>query len=145
MTRADRLQPVQNLADDAERRLAQRLGALEKAQRDAENKLGDLERYAGEYQRQYTGRVANGMSVTELRDYQAFLARLNEAIRQQRAIVQRARQECDVERGRWQDAARRVKALDHVAGQWREQERRAADKREQNEIDERAQRGRVER
>lgn len=145
MTRADRLQPVQNLADDVERRLAQRVAGFEKAQRDAETKLTDLERYAGEYQRQYTDRVANGIGVMELRDYQAFLARLQEAIKQQRAIVARARQECDAERKRWQDAAKRVKALDHVAGQWRDQERRAADRREQSEIDERAQRGRVER
>ena len=145
MTRADRLQPVQNLADDAERRLALRVVAVEKAQRDAETKLTDLERYAEDYQKQYKDRVGNGIGVMELRDYQAFLARLTEAIKQQRAIVSRACMDTETERKRWQEAARRVKALDHVAGQWREQERRAADKREQHEIDERAQRGRVER
>ena len=45
MTRADRLQPVQNIAEEAERRLAQQVAALEKAMRDAEAKLVDLERY----------------------------------------------------------------------------------------------------
>ena len=145
MSRADRLQPVQNLADDAERRLAQRLAAVERNQREAESKLTDLERYADDYQQQYTGRVASGIGVTELRDYQAFLARLGEAIRQQRTIVARARHEADAERLRWQDAAKRVKALDHVCGQWRDEERRVADRHEQREIDERAQRGRMER
>jgi flagellar FliJ protein len=138
MRRADRLQPVQNLADDAERRAALRVAAAERSQREAEAKLSDLENYAADYQRQYTGRVAGGIGVTELRDYQAFLARLNDAIRQQRAIVSRARHDCDAERLRWQDAAKRAKALDHVADKWRDEERRAADKREQNEIDERA-------
>ena len=144
MKRADRLQPVQNLADDAERRQAQRVAVAERQQREAETKLTDLERYAEDYQRQYTDRVANGIGVTELRDYQAFLARLQDAIRQQRTIVSRARMDCETERLRWQDAAKRVKALDHVAGQWRDQERRAADRLEQLEIDERAQRSRVE-
>jgi flagellar protein FliJ len=145
MSRATRLQPVQNLADDAERKAALRVAAAERNQRDAETKLADLERYANDYQQQYTGRVAGGIGVTELRDYQAFLARLGEAIRQQRAIVSRARHECDAERLRWQEAAKRSKALDHVADKWRDEERRAADRTEQREIDERAQRGRVER
>ncbi len=147
MSRATRLQPVQNLAADAERRAALRVAGAERSQREAEGKLSDLERYVEDYQRQYTGRVAGGIGVTELRDYQAFLARLQEAIRQQRAIVSRTRQECDAERLRWQEAAKRNKALEHVADKWREDERRAADRREQNEIDERAllKAGRVER
>lgn len=138
MSRADRLQPVQNLADDAERRAALRVATAERNQREAESKLSDLERYVEDYERQYTERAANGIGVTELRDYQAFLARLNDAIRQQRAIVSRARSESDAERVRWQDAAKRAKALDHVADKWRDEERRVADRREQNEIDERA-------
>lgn len=145
MTRADRLQPVQNIAEEAERRLARQVAALERSMRDAETKLLDLERYAGEYQSQYADRVARGIGVTELRDYQAFLARLSEAMRQQRAVVSRARSECDAGRLRWQEAARRVKALDHVATQWRDEARRAMDRREQIEIDERAQRPRTQR
>lgn len=144
MTRADRLQPVQNLAEEAERRFAQQVAALERTAREAQAKLQDLERYAGEYQNQYAARVARGMSVTDLRDYQAFMARLAEAARQQRAIVDRANSEFDVGRLRWQEAAKRVKALDHVVTQWRDDARRAADRREQIETDERAQRGRVE-
>jgi flagellar FliJ protein len=75
-----------------------------------------------------------------LRDYQAFLARLNEAIRQQHAVVQRARSERDAERVRWQEMARKAKALDHVVEQWNLEEQRARDRREQLETDERAQR-----
>ncbi|HEY6641009.1 flagellar export protein FliJ [Povalibacter sp.] len=145
MSRATRLQPVRNLADDAERKAALRVAAAERVQHEAEGKLADLERYADDYQRQYTDRVANGIGVTELRDYQAFLARLAEAVRQQRAIVSRTQHDCAAERLRWQEAAKRSKALDHVADQWRNEERCAADRQEQREIDERALRGRVER
>jgi flagellar FliJ protein len=141
MTRTKRLQPVQNVVESAEKRLAQSLAAFERRVNEAETKLLELTRYRGEYAQQYAQRAGTGIGVMELRDYQAFLARLNEAMRQQHAVVQRVRAERDAERGRWQDAARRVKAIDHVVTQWQGEERRRADRREQHDTDERAQRG----
>jgi flagellar FliJ protein len=140
MSRAKRLEPVQDLVSDAERRLAQSLAAHERRVVEAEAKLQDLQRYKHEYERQFTERAGSGMGVAGLRDYQAFLARLGEAIRQQHSIVVRARSERDAERLRWQEAARRAKALDHVVERWQLEERKALDRREQRETDERAQR-----
>lgn len=140
MTRAKRLEPVQNLVDDTERRLALSLAAFERRVTENETKLQELERYRAEYERQFSQRAGKGIGATDLRDYQAFLARLGEAIKQQQSIVQRARAERDAERQRWQDAAKRSKALGHVVEQWRTEERRTSDRREQRESDERAQR-----
>lgn len=140
MTRAKRLQPVQNLVDDKERRLAQSLAAYEKKLADAQRKCQELERYREEYEKQFKETAARGIGVTGLRDYQAFLARLNEAVRQQQSVVARAVAERDAERTRWQEMARKAKALDHVVEQWNTEERRARDRREQLETDERAQR-----
>lgn len=140
MTRTQRLAPVQTLFDDKERRLAQSLAAFERRVTDGETKLSELERYRAEYERQFAQRAKAGLGATDLRDYQAFLARLNDAIRQQRTLVQRAQIERDAERQRWQESARCAKALDHVVDQWRADERRASDRREQRETDERAQR-----
>lgn len=140
MTRAKRLAPVQTLVDDNERRLAQSLAAFERRVTESEAKLQELERYRGEYEQQFTQRAGKGIGATDLRDYQAFLARLSDAIRQQQALVQRVRAERDAERLRWQEAARKAKALDHVVDQWQAEERRATDRREQRDTDERAQR-----
>jgi|ADGO01.1.fsa_nt_gi flagellar FliJ protein len=140
MTRAQRLQPVQRLADETERRLAQSLAAFERRVAEAEAKLSELTRYRQEYENQFSVRAGFGISAPELRDYQAFLARLTEAIRQQGSVVQRARIERDLERTRWQDAAKRAKAVDHVIERWQNEERRALDRRDQRESDERAQR-----
>ena len=140
MTRAKRLEPVQDIVGDAERRLAQSLAAHERRVAEGEVKLQDLQRYKSEYERQFTQRAGTGMGVTDLRDYQAFLARLTEAIRQQHGVVQRLRVERDTERSRWQEAAKRAKALDHVVERWQLEERKALDRREQRETDERAQR-----
>ena len=138
MTRSQRLAPVQDVFENAERRLAQSLAAYERRVTEAEQKLSELTRYRGEYEQQLTQRAASGIGVMELRDYQAFLARLTEAMRQQQSVVQRMRSDRDAERIRWQDAAKRAKALEHVATQWEGEERRLAERREQRDTDERA-------
>jgi flagellar protein FliJ len=140
MSRAKRLVPVQSVVEAAEQRLAQNLAGLQRRVGDAESKLLELERYRGEYEQGFTQRAGLGIGVAQLRDYQAFLGRLTEAIRQQQVVVQRARAERDAERLRWQLAARRVKAIDHVAEQWQAEEHRAADRREQRDTDEHGQR-----
>jgi len=140
MTRAKRMKPVQNLVDENERRLAQSLAAFERKATEAEGKLQELERYRAEYEKQFSQRAGRGIDAVDLRDYQVFLARLADAIRQQQAIVQRVRAERDAERLRWQEAAKRAKALGHVVEQWQTEERRMFERREQHESDERAQR-----
>jgi flagellar FliJ protein len=140
MTRAQRLQPVQKVIDAAERQRAVTLAGSEERVKQSEDKLGELEQYRADYQRAYHDRVALGISSAGLRDYQLFLARLSEAIRQQTQLVATARLERDQERQRWQDAARRAKAIDHVVENWQNQDRRDADRREQRDSDERAQR-----
>jgi flagellar FliJ protein len=140
MTRTQRLQPVQDVVENAEKRLAQSLAAHERRVTEAEGKLHELTRYRGEYEQQFTQRAGSGIGVMALRDYQAFLARLTEAMRQQQSVVQRIRAERDVERVRWQEAARRVKAIDHVVTKWQTEEQRLADRREQLDTDERGQR-----
>lgn len=144
MTRAKRLEPVQDIVSDAQRRLAQSLAAHERRVTEAESKLQDLQHYKSDYERQFAERAGGGMGVTDLRDYQAFLGRLSEAIRQQHGIVQRVRAERDAERCRWQEAAKRAKALDHVVERWHSEERKAIERREQRETDERAQHRRTE-
>jgi flagellar FliJ protein len=140
MTRAQRLQPVQKVIDAAERQRAVTFANSEERVKQSENKLTELEQYRADYQRAYHDRVAAGISSAGLRDYQLFLARLSEAIRQQTQLVAAARLERDGERLRWQDAARRAKAIDHVVENWQGQDRRDADRREQRDSDERAQR-----
>lgn len=140
MSRAKRIEPVQDLVEDAERRLAMSVAGFEKRVTEAETKLQELERYRLEYQQQFAQRAGKGMGATDLRDYQAFLARLDEAIRQQKQVVERVRLDRDAEKRNWQKAAIKAKALDHVVDKWRAEERRQQDQREQRDSDERGQR-----
>jgi flagellar protein FliJ len=140
MKRAKRLEPVQQIVDDAQRRLAMSVAAFEKRVLESEAKLLELQRYKGEYEQQFSQRAGRGIGATDLRDYQAFLSRLTEAIRQQQALVARAHAEHQAERVKWQEALKRSKALGHVVERWQIEERHMNDRRDQRESDERAQR-----
>lgn len=140
MTRAKRLEPVQHVVEQAQRRFASSVAALEKRVLEGEAKLAELERYKGEYEQAFSQRAGRGIGATDLRDYQAFLARLAEAIKQQQALVSRVRGEHQAERLKWQDALKRSKALGHLVERWQAEERHASERREQRESDERAQR-----
>lgn len=140
MTRSERLRPMQKLTDAKERRAAGELAATEARLAECERKLDELKRYADDYQRQFNARVSAGIGGSGLRDYQLFLARLTEAIRQQTQLVTRARQERDTQLDRWRAAAQRHQAIDQVIERWRADERRHTEWREQRDHDERAQR-----
>lgn len=131
---------MRHIVDEAQKRLATSVAAFEKRVLESEAKLGELERYKAEYEQSFTQRAGRGIGATELRDYQAFLAKLGEAIKQQQALVSRARCDYQLERVKWQEALTRSKALGHVVERWQAEERQVTERREQRENDERAQR-----
>lgn len=140
MTRAKRLQPLRDLVDDMQQNLARSLSSCEQRLRESESRLAELQRYRGEYETLFSQRAGGGMGALDLRDYQAFLARLGQAIGQQQDLVCRTAAQRDAERSRWQAAARRAKSLALVLERWQSEERRALERREQRDSDERAQR-----
>ena len=140
MKRFERLRMVERAIDDIERRRAESLAASERHLNACTAKLAELEAYHGAYTRQFNERAEAGMGGAGLRDYQAFLARLAEAIRQQNTIVMRARSERDAERVSWQNAAQRAEAVGRLVNRWKNEEQRLGNLSEQRESDERAQR-----
>ncbi len=140
MKRVDRLEPVQKVVDDTERRLAEHCASAERLLQVSEQKLTELQSYRDDYTEGFARRAGDGMGARDLVDYQAFMTRLNDAIKQQAQVVQRARSESEVQRRRWQEAAQRAKALGNVITRWQQEELRAADQREQRDSDERGQR-----
>ncbi len=138
MKRAQRLDTFRARLDETERDCAARLRAAETRVGDALSRLEDLVRYREEYLRDFARRSAAGIGAAALRDYQAFVARLAEAIAQQHRQVGRCEVERDFERTRWREAAVQVKAVATVVERWRDEERAAAERAEQREMDERA-------
>jgi len=136
MKRSERLDVVQQVAARTERERAERVGAAERHLVEMQQKLAALEKYRSEYENGFAARGGAGADVIGMRDFQTFLARLGEALVQQRELVALARKALDAERSNWREAAQRQHVVETLAERWQTEEQRAETRRDQNESDE---------
>jgi flagellar protein FliJ len=140
MKRSKRLEPVGEIANETERECASRVVGIQTRLEDAGKRCAELRRYVVEYQSMFQQRAAGGINATGLRDYQSFLARLNDAVRQQEGVISQIESECARARVEWLEAAARKTAVGKVIDNARNEDRRQEERRLQKENDEWAQR-----
>lgn len=134
VSRADRLQPVVELAEEKAEDAVRVLATQQRALADAVHQLVELRKYRNEY-----AEMPDGIGISALLNRQQFLLKIDMAIVQQLGEVQRREQALEHARLLWTDARGRAKALDSVTTKYREQERKSEDRREQSQADERSQ------
>jgi flagellar FliJ protein len=139
-SRASRLAPVIDMAERAEREAARGLGRCQQLLTQAEVKLGELERYRGDYQQQWLTQGQQGVSGQWLMGYQRFLSQLETAIGQQRQALAWHLSSVNKARELWQQRYARLEALRKLVQRYQHEARLAEDKREQKMLDELAQR-----
>ncbi len=137
MRASKQLELVQRVTDDQERRRAEGLAARERRVAECEAKLAELQRYHSGYASEFARHAGRGMSGARLRDFQTFLTRLGEALRQQVEILDRAKAERDAELAGWRQAAQRAEMVHHVVKRRKAEEHRAVEREEQRQSDER--------
>ena len=81
-------------------------------------------------------RAGAGLGVAAGRDFQAFLARLGEALEQQRQIVEQARAAHELAIAAWREAAKRAHVVDTLTERWQKEESRQESRRDQRDSDE---------
>ncbi|NWB85390.1 flagellar export protein FliJ [Pseudomonas gingeri] len=140
LSRAARLAPVVDMAENTERTAVQRLGYFQGQVRVAQNKLEDLERFRLEYQEQWIQRGSLGVSGQWLLGYQQFLTQLDTAVGQQRQSLAWHQNNLDKAREAWQQAYARVEGLRKLVQRYVDEARHLEDKREQKLLDELSQR-----
>ena len=137
-----RFKPIQRIADNRERQAASALGESLKVRHAAEQRLAELRAYHAEYLQRYGETTRNGASAAQIRDYHLFLDKLEQAIREQERVASQAQQQCSASKDHWRERYNRSQAMSKVVDRLQDGERRAADKREQSDQDERNQRKR---
>jgi flagellar FliJ protein len=140
MSPTRRLQLVQRVTDDKERRQAQRLAQSRARVAQCEAKLKELQGYHAAYVSDFDKRAAAGIGGAGIREFHAFLAKLGEAIRQQEELLDKARADSESERSSWQGAAQRSQIIDKVVERHAANELKDRDQRDQRESDDRGQR-----
>jgi flagellar FliJ protein len=141
MSPSKRLKPVQQVAANRERNAARSMGQARANLAQEEAKLAQLREYHQEYLARFQSASAQGMSVNQLQEYRAFLAKLDEAITQQEKVVAASMANHSTQRDDWKQKHTRTQALGKVVERYRKEERKAADRVEQKENDERNIRG----
>ncbi|QVM89928.1 flagella biosynthesis chaperone FliJ [Pseudomonas entomophila] len=139
-SRAARLVPVVEMAEEAERKAAQRVGHFQRLVSDAQVKLAELESFREAYQMQWISRGGQGVDGSWLLNYQRFLAQLETAMTQQRQSLTWHQNNLNNARNTWQQAYARVEGLRKLVQRYLDEARRAEDKREQRLLDELSQR-----
>lgn len=136
MKRSERLDIVQQAASRTEKERAERVALAEKHLAEMQQKLSALEKYRSEYEAGFAAKAGAGFGAANVRDFQTFLARLGEALNQQRELVAAARRALDAERNHWREAAQRTHVVETLVEKWQGEETRAANRRDQNISDE---------
>jgi flagellar FliJ protein len=130
LTRSPPWDRLKELAEKKRDAHAQRLGALTRELDEARQRLAMLVGYRTEYQSRLSEASTQGIDLTRLRNYQAFLAQLERAIAQQDDIVAKAEQSVQGAKAQWTSERQRVEsfnALDerHHTSLARHEQRRA--------------------
>ncbi|WP_028694536.1 flagellar export protein FliJ [Pseudomonas cremoricolorata] len=139
-SRAARLAPVVEMAEEGERKAAQRLGQFQQQVSLAQAKLRELEQFREDYQQQWLNRGGQGVNGSWLVNYQRFLGQLETAMTQQRQSLTWHQTNLNNARDAWQQAYARVEGLRKLVQRYLDEARRIEDKREQKLLDELSQR-----
>ncbi|MES9825646.1 MAG: flagellar export protein FliJ [Candidatus Thiodiazotropha endolucinida] len=140
MSPSKRLKPVQRFAHSKEQKAARMMGQAKKSLQQEEAKLEQLKLYHQEYLERFKKMAGEGMNATQLQEYRAFLAKLDEAINQQQEVVAASVINHSSTKNFWKKKHSRTQALNKAVDNFRKQERKIADRLEQKENDDHSQR-----
>lgn len=142
MTRSDRLKPIQQVAQVRERDAARAFGESQRRLQEEEQRLAELAAYRAEYLQRFRMLQQQGITVAQLLEYQAFLAKLDAALRHQEEVVQLRWGDADRRMAAWTDRRTHTQAMDRAVENLAEAERAAGERVDQKALDERNQRRR---
>ena len=133
-----KLRPVVRVAEQREQSAASQLGGSMRQLESQQKQLDELIAYRAKYEQSYLAATQTGLSVAQVRDFQIFLTRLDNAITQQRQVVQGSNQEKEDSQANWQDARGHSKMINKVVETRQQAERQQDNSRDQRESDDRS-------
>ena len=139
MTKSKRFEPIREIASSSANELSGPMAEAARRVADLERQLAQLQTYRDEYVRN-SAQSAGSMDAVKLQNYRSFLDRLGEAMRQHVKNLDAARAEVEKRRSTWSEKRVEAESLGRVVERFRNEERSAADRREQREGDDAAMR-----
>jgi flagellar FliJ protein len=143
MTKPFSLQSVMNLAQHQNDSATRKLGQLNKQQLGAQQQLETLRQYRKDYQARLQASTQGGMDHAELRNFQEFINKLDEAIAQQLQTVEQSKVSTQAGRAEFDSTRRKLKSFDTLQQRHIEEQKKIAEKSEQKSLDEHVNRAAV--
>lgn len=134
MSKPFTLQPLVHLAKQKNDTATKKLGLLNRAHESAHGKLEMLQQYRRDYQEKMQQAERNGMELEDLRNFQDFIYRLDDAIQQQNNVVVQAQVSAQKGRNDLLETQGRMKSFDTLA-----QRHALAEKKLETKIEQRMQ------
>ncbi|MEK7811683.1 MAG: flagellar export protein FliJ [Pseudomonadota bacterium] len=130
------LNPLVNLAHQKNDAATRKLGQLNQQQQTAQTKLETLQQFRKDYQFKFQQAAQSGMDPTDLRNFQDFINRLDQAIQQQQTVIEKAKSSVQSGRHNLMDTTRKMKSFDTLAQRHVESEKKLEAKADQRLQDE---------
>lgn len=134
MMKSKRFEPIREIASNTADSLQQGVADAERHLAEMERQLAQLSSYRADYVKR-SEQSSGAVDAVRLQNFRSFLGRLSEAIRLQGEAVQAARADYDAKRQQWSVKRVEAEALGKAVERFRLDERRAQDRRDQNEMD----------
>ncbi len=136
MSKPFSLQPLVHLAKQKNEAALKNLGKLNQQQQSAQAKLAMLQQFRRDYQNKFQDAARNGMAPVDLRNFQDFIYRLDQAIEQQQRVLEHNTHSVNAGRTELQDAQRKMQSFDTLAQRHADAEKKREAKTEQKMQDE---------
>lgn len=130
------LQPLLDIMQERTDEATRKLGQLIAAEQNEKSRLQMLEQYRAEYAKRMSDATAQGITRMVLRNYQEFLARIDDAISAQRLSVQNSEDNTRAGQESWKSQNKQLKALDTLSQRHDLRERYREGKQDQKLQDE---------
>ena len=140
MNTSDRFKPVLKVAENREASAARKFGNSRKQQHEEEAKLKNLRDYHAEYLARFHQSASAGINASQLREYQAFIKKLEAAIYEQEEVVRKSQQNTSEHKQQWTEKHIRTQSMDKAMSRIVATEQKQRDAQEQKASDEVAQR-----
>ena len=138
MLRSRRLEVVLSLEERKEQEALERMGEARKLAEQQREQVQNLNRYQQEYRDQIRNSQQGVVQVSRLQAWQAFIAQLDQVIRQQQTQLEQAEKVFEARKKEWQHVWERRRGMEKYIETCRQQEQREQDLREQKLSDEAA-------
>jgi flagellar FliJ protein len=109
------LQPLLHLAKQQNESAINNLGKLNQQQQSARTKLVTLQQFRTDYQGKFQEAAKLGMSPTDLRNFQDFIYRLDQAIKQQQGVLDLMAHSVNAGQLALNEAQRKMQSFDTLA------------------------------